>query len=102
MFLFLSFCVDNFPEDYRVVLPPVARGVVALNTCCILCHVGGRPLLVKVFNRSSNLRRAQGYLYFGNVPHKSSVDDYLRGPGDETEAPDSNKKSMLRVSPYWD
>lgn len=46
-FLFLD--AESVAPDYRIVLPPLPRGVSVINTCFLHCDVSGRPYRVEDF-----------------------------------------------------
>lgn len=42
------FHVENVPNEYRVVLPPLPHEVVVINTGFLHCYVGGRRIFEQV------------------------------------------------------
>ncbi|KAG0412870.1 hypothetical protein HPB47_009991 [Ixodes persulcatus] len=49
---FLYFDVEDVPTDYRVVLPPLPRGIVVLNSVFFHCDVTARPYRIEDFRDS--------------------------------------------------
>ncbi|CAN8014902.1 unnamed protein product [Ixodes persulcatus] len=49
---FLYFDVEDVPTDYRVVWPPLPRGIVVLNSLFFHCDVTARPYRIEDFRDS--------------------------------------------------
>lgn len=49
---FFHFNISDDSEDYRVVLPPLLRGISVLKSCFLHCDVNGKPYRVEDFREA--------------------------------------------------